>query len=738
MQRHIGRRLGIGATVLAGLFVIVASTWAEEPSEVTTAEDTGPVQLSLEKIALEEQRHKSLKERKDSPISKVIISREDIVQFRDRRAGDLLRRLPGVFVGGPPGEHRDVRLRGLDKEYNQILINGERVSGGGEKREFELDRIPVDMIERIEIVKNPSAEYSSDAVTGIVNIVLRQAPSKLTVDGLIGAGGPADGRGTDKYVGDRNAVLNLGNRSGNIGWRLGGSFFDQIRTKDKTKLKTNKDREVEDEYIPTESLDGFAELSWQASPRDKLRVTPFFLYRQEDKTRTKDTIKFAGATDDTETEREFLVRREPRFTAAWDHQFADGGTLELNGTLNLHEEEKFKTKNTGTKAKSTGALTPKTRETEKEIKRDTETILNLNYRQPFSLWESKHRFSAGTKVRLRDRTKDKTKLTTTLSTGVTANTTGPRDNYAIDERIIGIFAMDEISLFGATITPGVRTELTDAETKDGKTSQVTKTALTNDLTPSAHLAYRLFEQTNLRLSFAKAIRRPKFDDMIPSLEETATQFKLGNPALRPEKSYNYEAQVEHFWKDGVFSVGGYFRDIRDKHEEVIVGKIGLKDVLQVSNVGRGTLWGMETEFMRQLDFEGFHLLKDFRFRSNWTYTISSAVKDPTTGASRQFKDTPRHIINLILEYQHPGTGIGMNVGVNHLTERIDPKTDGTTKVEDALTQLDLSVTKTLGKNLSLFFDTRNLLYAGKNKTDKGEVETESIPTRFFFGLKWFY
>ncbi len=736
MERTIGQRVRIGAAVIGGFLMIAVSGWAEEPSTVAAVDESSPTRFSLETVENIEQRHTSLQERKDSPISKVIISREDIVQFRDRRAGDVLRRLPGVFIGGPPGENRDVRLRGLDKEYNQILVNGERISGGGEKREFDLDRIPVDMIERIEIVKNPSAEFSSDAVTGIVNIVLRQTPSKLTVDGLIGAGGPSDGKRSDKYLGDQNAVLNLGNRTGNIGWRLGGSFFQQLRTKDKTKLKTNKDREVEDEYVPTESLDGFAELSWQASPRDKLRVTPFMLYREEDKTRTKDTFKPNGTVSAAETEQEFLVRREPRITAAWDHQFADGAAIELNGTLNLHEEEKFKTKDTGTKPG--GTFAPTKREIEKEIKRDTETILNLNYRQPFSLLGSDHRFSTGTKVRLRDRTKDKTKTDRDLKTGKVINTTGPRDNYAIDERIIGLFAMDEISVGGLTLTPGIRSELTEAETKDGKTSKVETTALTNDLTPSAHLAYRLFEQTNLRLSFAQAIRRPKFDDMIPSLEETATQFKLGNPALRPEKSYNYEAQIEQFWKDGVFSVGAYYRDIRDKQEEVIVGKSGLKDALQFSNVGRGTLWGMETEFMRQLDFESFHLLKDFRFRSNWTYTISSAVKDPTTGASRQFKDTPRHIINLVLEYLHPGTGIGVNVGVNHLTERIDPKTDGTTKVEDALTQLDLSVTKTIGKNFSLFFDARNLLYAGKNKIDKGEVETESIPTRFFFGVKWFY
>lgn len=225
-----------------------------------TVDESDQNRFSLEKVEYVDQRHQGLQQRYDSNISKVIVTREDIVQFRDRRAGDILRRLPGVFMGGPPGENRDVRLRGLDKEYNQILINGERISGGGEKREFELDRIPVDMIERIEIIKNPSAEYGSDAVAGVVNIVLRGAPSKFTFDGLLGAGGPTDGRKSDKFWGDQNAVFSMSHSSGTIGWRFGGSFFRNLRTTEKEKFKTNKDRELDNEYVPTESLDGFGEL----------------------------------------------------------------------------------------------------------------------------------------------------------------------------------------------------------------------------------------------------------------------------------------------------------------------------------------------------------------------------------------------------------------------------------------------------------------------------------------------
>jgi hypothetical protein len=76
--------------------------------------------------------------------------------------------------------------------------------------------------------------------------------------------------------------------------------------------------------------------------------------------------------------------------------------------------------------------------------------------------------------------------------------------------------------------------------------------------------------------------------------------------------------------------------------------------------------------------------------------------------------------------------------MNQISERIDPKTDGTVKVEDTLRTVDVSVTKTLGKNFSLFFDARNVTFEESRKTDKGDFERTSLPTRFFFGLKWFY
>lgn len=164
------------ARLCLGLCLIGGNGCVREATTLPPSNEPGSAAFSVEQAALTEQRRQALIERWKSPISNVIVTRDDIAQFRDRRAGDILRRLPGVTMSSPGLKNRSSRFRGLGTQYTQILVNGERISGGGERREFELDRIPADMIEQIELIKNPTAEYGTDAVAGIVNIVLRRAP----------------------------------------------------------------------------------------------------------------------------------------------------------------------------------------------------------------------------------------------------------------------------------------------------------------------------------------------------------------------------------------------------------------------------------------------------------------------------------------------------------------------------------------------------------------------------------
>ncbi|MFW9257372.1 TonB-dependent receptor plug domain-containing protein [Nostoc sp. CALU 546] len=59
-----------------------------------------------------------IEERQNSPTGVIILDQKEIQRFNYRTIGEVLRRQPGVVLGGPPGEDKDVRLLGLPKEYS--------------------------------------------------------------------------------------------------------------------------------------------------------------------------------------------------------------------------------------------------------------------------------------------------------------------------------------------------------------------------------------------------------------------------------------------------------------------------------------------------------------------------------------------------------------------------------------------------------------------------------------------
>ncbi len=92
-------------------------------------------------------------------------------KFEPNTVGDMLKRVPGVgFVGSDIMEYDGPQLRGLGGGYTQVLINGKRVPGAGDDRSFWVDRIPAEMVERVEILRSNSASRSGDAVAGAINI----------------------------------------------------------------------------------------------------------------------------------------------------------------------------------------------------------------------------------------------------------------------------------------------------------------------------------------------------------------------------------------------------------------------------------------------------------------------------------------------------------------------------------------------------------------------------------------
>ena len=130
---------------------------------------------------------------KDVPVETVVINRQDIERSNAQNVMDVLKTVPGITSA----VHDDVfgtytwraKMRGLNFNdgYGLILIDGQRVMGSGQsggmgEYGIGLNQIPVEMIERVEVVKGPSsALYGSDAMAGVINIITKKTPVKASV-----------------------------------------------------------------------------------------------------------------------------------------------------------------------------------------------------------------------------------------------------------------------------------------------------------------------------------------------------------------------------------------------------------------------------------------------------------------------------------------------------------------------------------------------------------------------------
>ncbi|MDE0659806.1 MAG: TonB-dependent receptor [Gammaproteobacteria bacterium] len=124
----------------------------------------------------------------DGPQPLTVVTREDIDDSGLLSVGDLIQRLPmqgsGInrtYNNGGDGSVR-VELRALGSARTLVLVNGKRwvASGEGANSSIDLNTIPMAAIERVEVLKDgASAVYGSDAIAGVVNIILRK-----NVDGI--------------------------------------------------------------------------------------------------------------------------------------------------------------------------------------------------------------------------------------------------------------------------------------------------------------------------------------------------------------------------------------------------------------------------------------------------------------------------------------------------------------------------------------------------------------------------
>ena len=113
-----------------------------------------------------------------------IVSARQIQLSPDITVANVIQRVSGLSIErNSSGEAQYAIVRGMDKRYNNTLVNGIKIpSPDNENRFVPLDIFPAVFLERLEVSKSLSADMEADAIGGTVNMVMRDAPLEQFID----------------------------------------------------------------------------------------------------------------------------------------------------------------------------------------------------------------------------------------------------------------------------------------------------------------------------------------------------------------------------------------------------------------------------------------------------------------------------------------------------------------------------------------------------------------------------
>lgn len=121
---------------------------------------------------------------------KNIVSAKTIDASPDITVANVLQRVSGISLEpSNTGDGQHAILRGMDKRYNYTLVNGIKIpSPDNDNRYVPLDIFPADMLDRLEVTKSLTPDMEGDAIGGVIDMKLKNAPSDFMLKLNIGTG----------------------------------------------------------------------------------------------------------------------------------------------------------------------------------------------------------------------------------------------------------------------------------------------------------------------------------------------------------------------------------------------------------------------------------------------------------------------------------------------------------------------------------------------------------------------
>lgn len=703
--------------------------------------------------------------RGDETTEPVLVYDTDYFQrFEPLTAGDALKRVPSVTFLSDVIESDGARLRGLAPGYTQILINGERVPGANADRSFFIDRIPAELLSRVEIVRSSSARRTGDAIAGTLNIVLR--------DGLQLDGG---------YLRAGTLLFDDGEFEPNFGAVWGGEVGPgrlllgaNIQGRHNPKRKLSLRYGDSPENNPNFAIDDFDNREDQDDIRDGIDYSFNGSYQIDGETTDFSLTGFYVYTDRTEDERSFEYNsltaesgpvRAPTngalltdnanvnnidqysysIDAKIEHEWSAGETTLKVGLARFIDnqfETEYEIDFDRSAPRFTGDLTL-TDITDRELSVRLDHEFELSDSLDFviggyfqdkdrstDISEDRNRFNLP--ATFRDTYNQFTRNPTTSATAFDPAVAPPGGRNNIEEQRYDVFALIEGESGILSFEAGVRWENTDLTIND-LTVAAAQQVQTNDydfILPSASLKLDLTSADRITASVARTNRRPDFNFISPALleAELGDNDLLGNPQLAPETAWGFDIGYERrLGRTGVIGVNLFYRDVSDLIELASVGE-GSEGagtfILQPVNIGNGKVYGVEFDLSTDLGFIG---LPDTGIFGNFSW-LDSEITD--FAGERRFNDQSDYVFNVGFIQNLPDWGAAFGA-----TYRKQGDAFGRVVGEEITTSyggdLEIFVEKRFGTNLTIRAVGSNLLDGAKDEIFNKFTTIDDQLTRTF-------
>ncbi|NCB76216.1 MAG: TonB-dependent receptor [Negativicutes bacterium] len=199
---------------------LAAALWLAVSANGQAAEAAQEETFALDEVVITASKTKQ--DVKDSPSAVQVITRKTMDEQGAQTLKDVLRYAVGVnLVRTSASPTREgISIRGFDSRFSMILVDGKRVASEIDQN-YELDRISIVNIERIEIVRGPASSlYGTEAMGGVVNIITCKS-DKPSVVLDVGSGFYSGGDSRDRYAFQYNS-----GQQGKVSFTFSGSLVE--------------------------------------------------------------------------------------------------------------------------------------------------------------------------------------------------------------------------------------------------------------------------------------------------------------------------------------------------------------------------------------------------------------------------------------------------------------------------------------------------------------------------------